>query len=53
MLRSPGFRLSLFAICGLYFSVFAHPAPAVGQAASPPSNPSNINICMGMVWGWT
>lgn len=39
MLRSPGFRLSLFAICGLYFSVFAHPAPAVGQAAEPSEQP--------------
>ena len=35
MFRNPGFRLPLIALCGLYFSVFAHAAPAAGQAAEP------------------
>jgi carbonic anhydrase len=45
MFRSPRLRLSLLAICGLYFSVFAHAAPAAGQAAEPPEKPvQNQNL---------
>ncbi len=39
MFRNPGFRILLLAICALYFSVFAHAAPAAGQAAEPPEKP--------------
>jgi|SRR5271166_664296 len=39
MFRNSGFRLSLLAVCGLCFSVFAHAAPAAGQAAEPPERP--------------
>jgi carbonic anhydrase len=38
MFRNPGFRLPLLAVCALYFSVFGHAAPAVGQAAEPREN---------------
>jgi len=38
MFRNPGFRISLLAICALYFLVFAHAAPAAGQAAEPREN---------------
>jgi len=39
MFRDPGFRFSILAVCGLYFSVFAYAAPAAGQAAEPPEKP--------------
>jgi carbonic anhydrase len=40
MLRNPGFRIALLAVCGLCFWVFAHVAPAgAGQAAQPPEKP--------------
>jgi len=39
MFRIPGYRIALLALCGLYFSVFAHAAPAAAQAAEPPEHP--------------
>lgn len=48
MFRNPGFRLSLLAVCGLFFSVFAHPAPAAGRAAELPEKPEQHQHIHGM-----
>jgi carbonic anhydrase len=48
MLRNPGYRLSLLAICGLCFSVFAHAVPAAGQAAELPEKPEQHQHMHGM-----
>jgi carbonic anhydrase len=39
MLRSPGVKLALQAICGSYFSVFAFAGLSSGQAAQPAEKP--------------
>jgi carbonic anhydrase len=39
MFRNPGFRLLPLVVCGLYFAVFAQPAPAACQAAQLPEKP--------------
>jgi carbonic anhydrase len=52
MFRNPGFRLSLLSVWGLYFSVFAHAAPAFGQAAEPPERPErHMNMDMNVPRG--
>jgi carbonic anhydrase len=48
MFRNPGYRLSLLAVCGLCFSVFAHAAPVAGQAAEPPEKPEQHQHMHGM-----
>jgi carbonic anhydrase len=48
MLRNPGYGLSLLAGCGLCFSVFAHAAPAAGQAAELPEKPEQHQHMHGM-----